>query len=305
MPHVTLSRFKDSIRKAPLSLLFQVLLAAAFVVPLAATLGQFADSGFLGKEHPFLLLFWPGAEWKWAPPLPVWLTVGTMGLSYVIGVLFMVRHRTFGTVVLWSIAAIVAAQFLGLLVNSLTGWKDLQSLRSLDLAGKANAAIFASWQNPLWEEAVFRGIPLLAVVFLQKKFPAASGWFRWSYVIIPNLIFAIYHVPGHGPSRLADTFVLGCAFSWMALRYSFFAPLVMHYVLDAMVVVGLSKLPGIRTEEIPWLVQNSVVLNSSWSLAVLVAFVSLPAIALWNTFFRKKERAALTADPEDHQSPPN
>ena len=288
----TVGRLRDSVRKPPNSLLFQWLLAAAFLIPFLASIGQFAHTGFLGITHPFPILFWPKAAWKLVLPLPVWLTMGLMGLSYLAGIFSLAHNRTLGNVVLWTIAALIAASVLGFAVNSVTGWKELQDIHSMELAGKANGLIFSSWQNPLWEEVVFRGLPLLVAVILRNKNKTMPAWVRWAYVILPNIVFAIYHVPRHGPSRLADTFVLGCAFSWMALRYSFFAPLIMHYVLDAMLVMSLIKIPNIPAEEISWLVQNGGWINSSWSLAVLGAMGAFVVTSLWNALHVKKEAAA-------------
>jgi hypothetical protein len=289
-----LEHLKDSLVTLPSAMLFQAILAVAFAIPLAATLGQFVYSGFLWRWSPFLVLFWPGVDWKWAPSMPVWFTMGVMGLSYVVGIVYLVRQKTFGRVVLWSIAALIVANALGSAINHLTGWKELQNVSSMSLAGRVNGVILASWQNPLWEEVVFRGLPLLILLSFWRGDVSVPNWARWVYIVVPNIIFAIYHVPGHGPSRLMDTLILGCAFSWMTLRYSFFAPLIMHYVLDAMIIISLSKFPNIPTDEVPWLVQNTGLLNSSWSLTVLAAIVSLPIILAWNAYRRKKERDAAT-----------
>jgi hypothetical protein len=289
-----LENIRELIVALPSAMLFQSILAVAFAVPLVATLGQFGYSGFLWGRSSFLVAFWPGVEWKWAPSMPVWLTMGAMGISYVVGIAYLVHQKTFGKVVLWSIAALVVANAFGSAVNHLTGWKELQSVSSMSLAGRVNGVILASWQNPLWEEVVFRGLPLLVLLSFWRGGVGVPNWARWIYIVVPNIIFAIYHVPGHGPSRLADTVVLGCAFSWMTLRYSFFAPLIMHYVLDAMIVISLSKFPNIPADEVPWLVHNTGLLNSSWSLTLLAAILSLPLILAWNAYRRKKDRVAAT-----------
>lgn len=274
----TLHILRDSIRQLPSSLVFQILLAALFLLPLFASLGQFLSSGFMTHSNRFLILFWPGAEWKWAPSAPVWLTMGLMSISYLAGMWYLLRRRTFGRVVLWSIAAVVSANLLGFAVNMITGWRDMQTVASMELTGRVNAAIFSLWQNPVWEELVFRGLPLLVLMGLIHKWPARLRWWELGYILLPNVIFAAYHVPGHGPARLVDSFILGCAMSWLTLRFSLFAPVVIHYFLDAMLVLSLSSVRNVPAEEIPWLTGNSTVLNTTWSLAVLAAIVSPPVL---------------------------
>ena len=291
MKRETVHHLTDSIRKAPSSLVFQAFLATTFLVPLVATLGQFASSGFLMGNAPFLLIFWPGAEVRWAPSAPVWLTMGAMGASYLAGIWYLLRRRTLGKVVLWSIAAVIVANVIGSAVNRLTGWRELQTVASMALAGKVNAMIFSLWQNPIWEEIVFRGIPLLILLMIRKRWSGLTRWLEWGYIILPNIIFALYHIPGHGPSRIVDTLILGCGLSWLALRFTLFAPIVVHYLLDAMMVVSLSTLPNIPGDEIGWLVRNKEVLNSSWSLAVLGAVICPLVIISVNTIRGMKRPA--------------
>ena len=274
----------ESIRAAPTSLFFQAVLVALFLLPLAATLLQFASSGFLTGSAPYLVLFWPGAEWRWAPTIPVWLAMGAMSFSYVAGLWYLFQRRTLGNVVLWTIAVAVAANLLGIAVNYATGWKELQSSASVAGAGRANALIFSLWQNPIWEELVFRGIPLLMLVWVKRRRSVKSPWWNRGYIVVPSILFALYHIPGHGPARLVDTFALGCGFSWLALRYSLLAPIVVHYLLDAMLVLNLSTLPNIPAEQVQWLVQYGAVLNTSWSLLLLLALLSLPAIVAVNSY---------------------
>lgn len=254
----------------------QAPLAAALLVPLAATVGQYAASGFWGEWTAVELLFWPGAPWKLAVRLPVWLSMGAMLAAYVAGIAWLVRKRTLTMAVLAGMGVLVAAQLAAAGVNALTGWRELQKVSSMDLAGKANRAVFALWHNPTWEELVFRGVPLLVLLLVLRKSPRATRPATWGYYAIPSAVFAAYHVPGHGPSRIVDTLVLGLVFAWMARRFGFFAPLVLHDVFDAMMTLSLGKLPNIPKSEVAWLVANATTLNSAWSVALLLWLAAMP-----------------------------
>jgi hypothetical protein len=258
----------------------QLLLALAFVVPAVTTAGQYWATGFWAQSATVDLLFWPGEPWHWGVKLPVWLSMGAMLASYTVGIAWLVRRRTFGPVVLAALVAIVAANLLGSGVNHLLGWRELQTMSSMNLAGRVNRAIFSLWHNPAWEELVFRGLPLVLLLAVERRAGRASRWAACGYYLVPSLVFAWYHVPGHGPSRLVDTFVLSLVFAWMARRYTFFAPLVMHYVFDAMMTMSLDKMPNVPANEVTWIAGHSVVLNSTWSIALLLWIVSVPVLLL-------------------------
>ncbi len=204
--------------------------------------------------------------------------MGAMLVSYLAGIGWMLRKRTLSVVVLWSICALVVANLAASGLNSLTGWRELQVISSMDLAGKANRAIFSLWHNPAWEELVFRGAPLLLLLLVRKNIPRAAGWALWGFYLVPSAVFAAYHVPGHGPSRLVDTFVLSLAFAWMTLRFTFFAPLVMHYIFDALMTLSLGKMPNIPRTEVAWLADHQTVLNSTWTLTLLAWLMMIPVM---------------------------
>jgi hypothetical protein len=247
----------------------QVLVAFALVLPLAATVGQFWTSGFFRQTAPFTVLFWPGIQWHWSIPLNATLIVAFFAMTYLSGIAWLFRQRTLAKVALAGVGALIAAQLLGAAVNYLTGWRELQQLGSMELAGQANRLILAQWHNPIWEEVVFRGIPLVCLALAVKKWPRAKTVATWCYFLVPSLIFAAYHVPGHGYSRIADTFFLSLIFAWLALRYGFSSVVVLHYVYDAMSVLSLGKLKSIPTAEVQWLADHFTLLNSSFSLTVL------------------------------------
>ncbi|WP_431602575.1 CPBP family glutamic-type intramembrane protease [Clostridium pasteurianum] len=58
-------------------------------------------------------------------------------------------------------------------------------------------------------------------------------------MLVHSIAFAAYHVPNHGPSRILDIVISGCIFAYLALKYSFFAPLVLHYMSDANSILDL------------------------------------------------------------------
>jgi hypothetical protein len=250
----------------------QAPLAFALLIPLAATAGQFQASGFWRLSIPVDIFFWPGAASHWAPHLSAAVVMAMIGGLYVAGIVQLYRRRTLGIVVVAGIGAVIAAQLFGASVNRLTGWRELQVLSSMNLAGKVNRYLFAQWHNPLWEEIVFRGIPLLAYVGLVRKAPRAAAW---CYFLAPSLACAAYHVPGHGYSRVADTVLLSLVFAWLALRYSFWAALVLHSVLDAIWVLGLGHARYVPAAEVRWLADTFGLWNTAWSLSILAALAAL------------------------------
>jgi hypothetical protein len=262
----------------------QLPIAAALTVPAVATVGQYAASGYWGQASRVDLLVWPGVATRWALSMPVWLSMGAMLALYAMGVGWLFRRRTLSTVVLTGVLALIVANVAATSLNSLTGWRELQSASTMDLAGKANRAIFAMWHNPVWEELVFRGMPLALLLPVRRTMPRADPIATWCYYLLPALAFAAYHVPGHGPSRLVDTFILSLVFSWLALRFTFFAPLVLHYVFDAMMTLSLGKMPGIPRPEVSWLAAKATALNSAWSVAVLCWLLAIATALVVHRF---------------------
>jgi len=270
----------------------QVAVAFALLLPLAATIGQYWNSGFFGQTVRVLVLFWPGVEWQWAIPLNAALIVAFFGTTYLAGIALLFRRRTLGKVALAGAGALIVANLLGAAVNRFTGWRELQQLGSMDFTGKANRAILAQWHNPIWEEVVFRGIPLVCMALVIRKWPRAKAAATWCYFLIPSLVFAAYHVPGHGYSRVADTFSLSLIFAWLALRYGFSSVMVLHYVYDAVSVLSFGKLANIPRTEVQWLADNFTILNSSFSLSMLAAILLALILSLRYRWSRAEALAA-------------
>jgi hypothetical protein len=241
----------------------QLVLTFALILPLVATVGQYWSSGFFRQTVGFDILFWPGARWHWAIPMNVALIVAFFGLSYVAGIGWLLHRRILGTVIFAGIGALIVARLLETAVSHFTGWRELQVVGSMDLGGESEQTIMALWHNPIWEEVVFRGFPLLAYTVLVKKRPQSMKPGLWCYYLVPAIAFAAYHVPGHGYSRIADTFVLSLAFSWLALRYGFCSVMVLHYIFDALMVLSLGTLKNIPRDEVRWLADHAAILNTS------------------------------------------
>lgn len=268
--------------------LFLLTGAIILLFPLIGTVGQFLNTSYFGKSVPILILFWPGSDINVKIPVFVWLFMGLVFISYLAGIVYMLKKRTLGKVIFITILFFI---FSIILRNILTHSFGLQESPMPDLTGKANASILAQWHNPIWEEIVFRGIPLLILLGVEKfitKKRTTTGVLL--YMIIPAVIFGLYHVPGHGLIRLFDTLILGAGFSWLALKYTFFAPMVMHCIADAMIVLNLTKIPTIQPSEVAWLANYGPTLNTFSSMLVLFLIILIPVLLI---FYFLKYRKSL------------
>jgi len=271
----------------------QVPLAFALLVPLAATIGQYWTSGFWRDSLAVGVLFWPGVAWKWTVQVNAAVAIGVIGGLYVWGIAHLLRERTLAVVMLCCLGGTILAVLVGKGVNHFTGWHEMQALGSIDMAGRVNWYLLAHWHNPVWEEAVFRGLPLLGYAWLMKRRPIVA---RWCYFLLPAVLFAAYHVPGHGYARITDTFILGAIFAWIALRYGFWSVLVLHCILDAVSVLSFVHLRGAPTEEVRWLAEHFGALNTTFTLALMgtiaMAIYQASRFAILN---RKRESSHAAA----------
>ncbi len=154
---VTVTRpWLSRLRNLPSRTGCEVLLLLACCVPLAAAWAEFVSTAFVLRNAGFALIVWPGLNWQWVVRPPVWLSMGAMSASHLIALIWLARNRMLGKSFLVGIFFLILGQTVGSLVNLATGWRDLQTLRTMDLAGLIDRAIFAHWHNPLWEEIVFR-----------------------------------------------------------------------------------------------------------------------------------------------------
>jgi hypothetical protein len=114
------------------------------------------------------------------------------------------------------------------------------------------------------------------------------------YCIAPSIICGIYHIPGHGIIRFFDTLIIGSAFAWLALKYTFFAPVIMHYIADAMLVLSLNKLPAIQPVEVEWIIQYGRTLNTFSFLFVLLLFALIPVLIFYYFILYSKKLKQLS-----------
>jgi hypothetical protein len=268
--------------------ILQVLLVFIFCLPMVSTIGQYISSGFIMQNSKVLILYWPGVKNEFAVSMPVWFSYGLMAISYVVGIAYMFRKGSLGKVVVLGFGGFYLAQFLGDTVNSIVGIHELQQVDSTLLNGVVNRAIFSLWHNPAWEEVVFRGLPFLILLKLKNRFSEIGLKIAVAvYFVIPSVAMVFYHIPNHGVSRIIDTFVFSVISAWLTMRYSFFAPLVLHYIFDTMMIINFGAIKGIDKAEVQWLVNNGNILNTSFAWLTLALLLSIPVLFLWN--FKKKD----------------
>lgn len=274
-----MNEIKNALVTAAENRFFQMTGVAILLFPLIATAGQFIHSDYYLKTIPVLVFYWPGSSVNYTVPLPVWLMAGLFFVSYLAGIAWLLKRNNLGKVMAWTILIFICASVLktGLSVAFGITEKPLP-----DLAGKANSVIFSLWHNPIWEELIFRGIPLLILLAVEKyvtKKRTQTGVLV--YCLVPAVVCGWYHVPGHGWIRFFDTLLISTGFSLLALRYSFFATVVMHYIADAMMVLSLDKIKTIQPNEIEWIVQYGRSLNTFSSLCLLLLLVLIPVLTLY------------------------
>jgi hypothetical protein len=279
-----------SLNLFPENILFLLIGTTILIIPMVATIGQFLSTSYFQKTVPILLLFWPGSDFTIKIQMLVWIFMGLVFISYLTGIAYMFHNRSLGKVILLTILAFMCSGLLRATLTRIFGW---QESAMPDLAGKANAAILSQWHNPIWEEVVFRGGPLLILLSVEKyitKKRTIIGIVL--YFLVPAVVFGFYHIPGHGIIRFFDTLLLGTVFSWLALRYTFFAPMVMHYIADAMIVMNLNKIPSVQPSEVKWLIEYGSSLNSFYSLFILLLVIMIPVLTAY--YFMKIRRQSQT-----------
>jgi hypothetical protein len=291
MKNHKIALLSKTIRSFPENIVFQLLAVAILSFPMIATIGQFLSSSYFVKTIPVLIWFWPGSPFEIKMSVVVWLIMSLIFVSYIAGIAYLFHKKNLGKVVLITITIFIFSQLIQTILKQTFG---MEESALPDLAGKANSAIFGLWHNPVWEEIVFRGIPLLILLgiekFITKKRTLAAVLL---YFIIPSVIFGFYHIPGHGLIRFFDTLVVSLGFAWMALRYSFFAPLVMHYIADAMLVLNLNKISSIQAVEIPWIIKYGQSLNTFFSMSVLLLLIIIPVLIFYYYLKLRKSQKAV------------
>lgn len=251
-----------------------IILTFIFYIPFTLTLLQYQSSGFISKSSNVNLLYWPGSEKTFSLNIPVLISFGIMGASYVYGVYILNRKSIFIKVVLISMFSLLLGNVLSGIVSSMFNIHEMQNINNMNLNGVIDRAIFAEWYNPLWEEIFFTGIPLLIYKIVYKKLNCRmKKIFCVLYYIVPSVIVCIYHIPNHGYIRIADTFIIHLFSQYIATKFALIASIVMHYFMDAAIVISLSKYPNINHQEIQFLFDNQTTINTVFSISVLLLFI--------------------------------
>jgi hypothetical protein len=282
-----MKELKNAFRAMAENSYFQLIGVLILLFPVIATAGQFIYSGYYQKIAPVLIFYWPGSEVKYSVQVPVLLITILFFCSYLAGIAWLLKRHNLGKVIVFTILIFIGAT---LIQKGLSAAFGMTEKGLPDLAGKANAAILGLWHNPIWEEIFFRGIPLLILLAVEKyltKKRTLTGILI--YCIVPSVVCGIYHIPGHGLIRFFDTLLIGVGFSLMALRYSFFAPVVMHYMADAMMVMNIDQIKSIQPSEVEWIIHYGRTINTFSSLLFLLMIILIPALMLF--YWRKSRRA--------------
>jgi hypothetical protein len=262
---------------------------AILFLPAVATAGQYYSTDYFKHASPILLLYWPGSSIELKVSLTTWIFMSIIFLSYMTGIFLLLKRRTLGKVVLITVAIFIIAGILKAFLGTAFGWKEAPMP---DLSGRVNQAILSLWHNPAWEEVVFRGIPLLLLLASEKFFSGRrtrTGVII--YIIIPSVFCGLYHIYGHGIIRFFDTVLIASGFAWMALRYTFLAPLTMHYVADSMMVSSINKIPSVRPEEVKWITEYGNTINSVSTLLTLIVMIILAGMTIY--YYRKIHRGLI------------
>lgn len=288
--------FADSVLKTinlfPENLIFLITGTAILIIPMIATIGQFANTGFFQKLTPVLLFYWPGSDMEIKLNIYVWIFMFLVFLSFVAGLLYLLREKSLGKVILFTILIFICSGLIKTFLSRTFGWEE-NALP--DLNGKANQTILALWHNPIWEEIIFRGIPLLMLLAIEKYITGKRTLTGvMIYCIVPSVLCGIYHIPNHGILRFFDTLIIGAGFSWMALKYSFFAPVVMHYIADAMMVLSLNKIPTIQSSEVGWIIKYGSSLNSFFFMGTIILLLLVPILMVY--YFKRNQALAKKAE---------
>jgi len=280
---------KASYRSLSNNILLTAVIVILMLIPAYATWGEYISSGYWKQSISVNVLFWPGIKGGFAVEAAAWIVLALFTVLYLTGLGKMAKTRTLVQVTLFYACAILSAKLLAAAVNELAGWeaggpKDLGQMQ-----GSMHRLIFALWHNPVWEEIVFRIVPLAIVVLVwgknRERIPKLA---KWAYLIIPSVIFAAYHIPGHGLHRLADTFVIGFALAWVAFRYGVLEVVVLHLISDIMMLPSLVRMKGVPLDEIPWLAVNGSLLGNSWNVALLAVMVLVPLLLVWYGFKHRR-----------------
>lgn len=261
---------------------FQMLAALIFLTPLIETIGQFDSSKFMYKSVSIKASFLPGSLKNLSFDISAEVVIILLFSLYAVGILYMLIKRAFGKAAIVGILGYLCSQILFYSFSSTTGFKDMQTIESMVKSNDINQVMFYLWEEPFIEEVLFRGLPLLIIMFLKNKVPKkAFIVLVILYFIVPSALSGVSALP-HGVSRIPDTVFMSVIFAYIAYQYSFFSSLVVHIGISTASIINMVNMKEVQQSQIPWLVQNSWFVTTSIKGLFIVLIISIPAILLWN-----------------------
>lgn len=279
-------RWREIFRVFPLHPVFQGLSAILFLGPLFITISQYWVSGFFREDISVAFPDWK--PWNWYLSVPVWLIVGIIAIIYLASIFWLMRKRFLGYVALWTLVIIVIDNLSYSLSLYLSGWLDTMGVNHVR---SFNKFIFAIEYNALWQELFFRGIPLLILMCISKKWSKTTPWAKWCYIIIPSVLFAGYHIPGHGPGRILDTFIVGVGLAVIAMRYSLGASILILFFNNTISLLDYAtRVPKNQTI---WLIQNSIWMHPCETMCRYAFIGAIPILILWHWWQLKNQKENL------------
>ncbi|MBW9150235.1 CPBP family intramembrane metalloprotease [Clostridium sp. CM028] len=130
---------------------------------------------------------------------------------------------------------------------------------------------------------------LIMAQLIGKGINYFTGWSELQNInsmnlngLVNKMIFTQWHIPNHGMSRVAGTLILSIVYAWLALKYTFFAPLIMHYIFDSIIVISMGNMNGISQNEVFWLSHNCGILNTSFTIGIIVLLIYIVFIFISN-----------------------
>lgn len=262
-----------------------IVLTFLFLIPLVLTILQYISSGFILKSSGVSLLYWPGSKKSFTIILPVFISFGIMGLSYLYGIYYLNKRNIFLKVLLITILSVVLGRVGISIFSNIFNIHEMQSMDSMDLKGIVDRAIFSQWYNPLWEEMFFTGIPLLIYKALYNKLDdKMKKVLLILYYTIPSIIMCIYHVPNHGYIRIVDTFIIHIFSQYIATNFGLISTIVTHYFMDAVSVISFSKIANIDHNELKFLFENQNTIDTVFLVSLLLLLISVVFFILKYSF---------------------
>ncbi len=190
--------------------------------------------------------------------------------------------RTVGGYLLAAIMLLYVVGFYYFAIGKLGWWSPSEALVDPDslahywpwLTPLANAA-----QAGIWEEMLFRAVPLAGAALLGNRFGGRKWWIAGAFVL-QAVVFAACHAnyPGQPAySRLIELILPSFLFGALYLRFGLLAGIVLHFTYD----VVLMALPLFAASA-----------SGIWIDRTLVVLLSL--LPLWLVLWRRRQAGSWT-----------